>query len=61
MNWNQADSDTKVTQREIARRRLVVLEYVPRNGDVVVIDRSEAARAADVSLRWRRQLLAATR
>jgi len=59
MNWNRANSDIKATQREIARRRLVVLEYVPRNGDVVVIDRSEAARAAQVSLRWRRQLAAA--
>jgi len=58
MNWNQ-DSDIKVTQREINRRRLVVLEYVPRNGDVVVIDRSEAARAAEASLPRRRQLAAA--
>ena len=59
MNWNQTDSDIKATQREIARRRLVVLEYVPRDGDVVVIDRSEAARAGEISLRWRRQLAAA--
>jgi len=59
MNWNRAESDPKEAQRELARRRLVVLEYVPRDGDVVVIDRSDAARTAAAALRGRRQLAAA--
>ena len=58
MDWNRTSDDTKEARRVLARRRLVVLEYVPRNGDVVVIDKSPIVRAPS-AFRGRRHLAVA--